>query len=56
MILKLQHLKRLIVSIKHGTNIYNSFKKLEIVDDKGHKVKFVRLIVEVVKPGEKREA
>ncbi|SCN33237.1 Uncharacterized protein BC067498_03093 [Bacillus cereus] len=31
-------------------------KKLEIVDDKDHKVKFVRLIVEVVKPGEKREA
>jgi hypothetical protein len=31
-------------------------KKLEIVDDKGHKVKFVRPIVEAVKPGEKREA
>ncbi|PGK43551.1 hypothetical protein CN907_07580 [Bacillus anthracis] len=31
-------------------------KKLEIVDDKVHKVKLVRPIVDVVKPGEKREA
>ena len=39
-------MKRLIVSTKLGTNIYNSVRKLKIVDHKGHKVKRV----------EKREA
>ncbi|MDA1632688.1 hypothetical protein ACFQ9T_17775 [Bacillus cereus] len=43
-------------SIKRGTNIYNSLKNLEIVDDKDYKVKLVRPIVNVVKHGGKQGA